>query len=157
MQVTTQAVTKTLTVDAPPERAFQVFTSGFDSWWPRSHHTGDGDLLEAIIEPTAGGRWYARTTVGEEEWGRVLVWDPPNRLVLDWQLDADFKYDASFHTDVEVRFIPEGAACTRVEFEHRDLDRYGERAAEHAAALGSEGGWSGILETYAGELARNSA
>jgi len=157
MQVTRQAVTKTLTVDATQERAFDVFTEGFDTWWPRTHHTGEGDLVEAVIEGREGGRWYGRTTVGEEEWGRVLVWDRPDRLVLDWQLDADFKYDANFHTDIEVRFVAEGEGRTRVEFEHRDLERYGERAAAHAAALGSEGGWKGILDTYAGELARNSA
>ena len=157
MQVTNQAVTKSLAVDAPQERAFEVFALRFDSWWPRTHHTGDGDLVEAFIEPREGGRWWATTTAGEEEWGRVLVWDPPNRLVLDWQLDADFKYDAGFHTDVEVRFIADADGRTRVEFEHRDLERYGDRAAAHIAALGSDGGWNGILDTYAGELARNSA
>lgn len=157
MELTKQVVSKSLAVDAPPQRAFEVFALRFDSWWPRSHHTGDGDLVEAVIEPRQGGRWYATTTAGEEEWGRVLVWDPPNRLVLDWQLDADFKYDAGLHTDVEVRFIPESDARTRVEFEHRDLERYGDRAAQHAAVLGSEGGWNGLLELYAGELASNSA
>jgi len=153
----TAAVTKTLVLDATPERAFRVFTAGFDTWWPRSHHTGEGDLVEAIIEPREGGRWYAKTTVGEEEWGRVLTWDPPHRLVLDWQLDSDFKYNADFHTDIEVRFVAGGDARTRVEFEHRNLDRYGDKAAAHTAVLGSEGGWNGILDGYAGELARNSA
>lgn len=157
MQMTTAAVTKTLVVDATPERAFRVFTAGFDSWWPRTHHTGEGDLLEAVIEPREGGRWYAKTTVGEEDWGRVLAWEAPNRLVLDWQLNSDFHYDAGFHTDVEVRFVAEGETRTRVEFEHRDLDRYGAQAAEHVARLGSEGGWNGILNAYAAELARNSA
>ena len=157
MQATPQAVTKTVTVDATPERSFDVFTLGFDTWWPRTHHTGEGEVVEAFIEPRVGGRWGARTTLGEEAWGRVLVWDPPRRLVLDWQLDADFVYDPDFHTDVEVRFVAEGEARTRVEFEHRDLGRYGVRAAKHASVLGSEGGWSGILDTYAGELARNSA
>lgn len=153
MQSTAQTVERTLVVEAAQERAFEVFTAGFDTWWPRSHHTGDGDLLEVLIEPAAGGRWYARTTVGEEEWGRVLVWEPPQRIVLDWQLGADFKYDPEFHTEVEARFVAEGPDRTRVEFEHRNLDRYGERAAEMAAALGSEGGWLGILRTYASTVA----
>lgn len=149
MQTTTNAVTKTLVIEATQERAFEVFTAGFDSWWPRTHHTGEGDLHRAVIEPVEGGRWYAATSVGEEEWGRVLVWDPPHRVVLDWQLNADFTYDAGFHTEVEARFVPQGRARTRLEFEHRNIDRYGDRAAELAATLGSEGGWTGILNGYA--------
>jgi hypothetical protein len=149
MQTTRPAVTKTIVVEASQSKAFEVFTAGFDSWWPRSHHTGEGDLIEAIIEPHEGGRWYAKTSVGEEDWGKVLIWDPPGRIVLDWQLNADFKYDAGFHTEVEARFVPEGDNRTRLEFEHRDLHRYGDRAAELAASLGSEGGWTGILKGYA--------
>jgi hypothetical protein len=149
MTVTTNAIARSISVEAPQERAFEVFTTGFDSWWPRSHHTGDGELREAIIEPRQGGRWYARTTAGEEEWGRVLVWDPPQRVVLDWQLNADFAYDADFHTEVEARFVAESPTRTRLEFEHRNLDRYGERAEQTAASLGSEGGWTGILASYA--------
>ena len=95
-----------------------------------------------------------RTTVGEEDWGRVLVWEPPHRIVLDWQLNADFKYDPEFHTEVEARFVPLGPDRTRLEFEHRNIDRYGDRAAEMAAALGSEGGWSGILTTFATAAAK---
>ena len=148
MQATASAVRKTFTVEASQERAFQVFTTGFDSWWPRSHHTGDGDLLEAVIEPVVGGRWYARTTVGQEDWGRVLAWEPHDRVVLDWQLNADFKYDPGFHTEVEARFVAEGPGRTRVEFEHRNIDRYGGRAAEMSAALSSEGGWTGIMDAY---------
>ena len=149
METTVSTVKRTLVVEAAQERAFHVFTAGFDTWWPRSHHTGDGDLLEAIIEPAVGGRWFARTTVGEEDWGRVVVWEPPHRVVLDWQLNADFKYDSDFHTEVEARFVAESQHRTRLEFEHRNIDRYGDRAAELAAALGSDSGWSGILNAYA--------
>jgi Activator of Hsp90 ATPase homolog 1-like protein len=149
METTVPIVKRTLVVEAAQERAFHVFTAEFDSWWPRSHHTGEGDLLEATIEPAAGGRWFARTTVGEEDWGRVLVWEPPYRVVLDWQLNADFEYDSEFHTEVEARFAAESPDRTRVEFEHLNIDRYGDRAAEMAAALGSDGGWTGILSAYA--------
>jgi uncharacterized protein YndB with AHSA1/START domain len=149
----TNAVRRTVVVEAPQERAFEVFTAGFDSWWPRSHHTGEGDLDTAVIEPRVGGRWYALTTVGEEDWGRVLVWDPPNRIVLDWQLDAAFRYDPEFHTEVEARFVAETDSRTRLEFEHRDLHHYGDRAAEMAAALGAEGGWPGIVDAYAAAVA----
>ena len=143
------AVRKTLTVEASQQKAFEVFTTGFDSWWPRSHHTGEGDLVEARIEPREGGRWCATSTVGEEEWGRVLVWDPPNRVVLAWQLNGDFRYDADFQTEVEARFVAKGPNRTRLEFEHRNLDRYGERAAELRGVLDSEGGWTGILAGFA--------
>ena len=146
--MTDNALARTLVVDAPLERAFEVFTAGFDSWWPRSHHTGEGDLLEAFIDPRQGGRWWATTTAGTEEWGRVLVWDPPHRVVLDWQLDATFSYDAEFHTEVEARFVAESPTRTRLEFEHRNLDRYGDRAEEMGKVLGSEGGWTGLLAGY---------
>lgn len=149
METTATAVTKTLTIEAPQEKAFEVFTAGFDSWWPRSHHTGEGDLVMAVVEPRAGGRWYGTTTVGEEEWGRVLVWDPPHRVVLDWQLNADFAYDPDMHTEVEARFIAEGPSRTRLEFQHRDLDRYGERAEAMRSTFESDGGWTGILQGYA--------
>jgi activator of Hsp90 ATPase-like protein len=149
MQTTVATVKRILIVETTQERAFHVFTAGFDCWWPRFHHTGDGDLVEAIIEPSAGGRWFARTTVGEEDWGRVLVWEPPYRVVLDWQLNADFKYDAEFHTEVEARFVAESPDRTRLEFEHRNIDRYGDRAGDMAAALGSDRGWTGILNAYA--------
>jgi uncharacterized protein YndB with AHSA1/START domain len=149
MTVTANALSKTITVEAPQQRAFEIFTAGFDSWWPRSHHTGEGELRQAVIEPREGGRWYATTSVGNEEWGRVLVWDPPHRVVLDWQLTAEFSYDADFHSEVEARFVAEGPTRTRLEFEHRNLDRYGDRAAAMAQTLDSEGGWTGILAGYA--------
>lgn len=157
METTTTAVTKTITVEASQDKAFRVFTAGFDSWWPRSHHTGDGDLLEAVIEPSEGGRWYGKSTVGEEEWGRVLVWDPPNRVMLDWQLNAEFKYDPAMHTTVEARFIAEGPNRTRLEFAHRDLDRYGEQADQMRSVFDSEGGWTGLLSSYASAAADAAA
>lgn len=150
---TTDRITRTLTVEAPAARAFEVFTAGFDTWWPRTHHTGEGELLEAVIEPHAGGRWYARTTVGEEEWGRVLVWDPPQRIVLDWQLNVSFSYDQDFHTEVEVRFVADGPGRTRVDFEHRGLDAYGEMKEQAVGALNGEGGWPGILTKFAATAA----
>ena len=154
METMTTAVTKTLTIEVPQERAFEVFTAGFDSWWPRTHHTGAGDLVQAVMEPREGGRWYAISTVGEEEWGRVLVWDPPHRVVLDWQINADFVSDPGMHTEVEARFHAEGPNRTRLEFQHRDLDRFGERAAHMRDVFDSDGGWTGILGMYAAAAGR---
>jgi uncharacterized protein YndB with AHSA1/START domain len=142
-------VRKSLSVNATPERAFEVFTARFDSWWPRSHSIGQSPLAEAVLEPRTGGRWYGRLADGSEaEWGDVLAWDPPRRLVLAWRIGADWTYRADLLTEVEVRFTAEGER-TRVDFEHRGLERMGEKAAETRIALDSDGGWTGILKLYA--------
>ena len=150
---TTIAPVRTATlVEAPIEQAFDVFTIGFGTWWPASHHTGEGELADAILECREGGRWYERTTDGSEsEWGRVLAFEPPHRLLLAWHLDADFRYDPEpgRATEVEVRFTAEGPGRTRVELEHRLLERYGERADEVRGQVGSEGGWPGLLGRFA--------
>jgi uncharacterized protein YndB with AHSA1/START domain len=148
--MTDVAVRKTVTVNSSADQAFKVFTEGFDSWWPRSHKVGDADLKQAVLEGKEGGRWYEIDVDGNEcDWGRVLVWDPPRRLVLAWQLDAGWHYDPNFLTEVEVTFVPEEADRTRVELEHRDLDRFGASREQMRLAFGSEGGWAGLLEAYA--------
>jgi len=146
-------VQRSVTVAAPPERAFEVFTAGFASWWPSSHSIIEGGYEGAYIEPHEGGRWYERSKAGVEEvWGRVLSYEPPHRLVLSWQLDGEFEIDAdgSRATEVEVRFAPE-ADGTRVDLEHRGFERRADGAAI-ADAVGAEGGWGSLLETYAGAV-----
>ncbi|HXW40582.1 MAG TPA: SRPBCC family protein [Xanthobacteraceae bacterium] len=143
-------VRKSVRVDAPPERAFEVFTAGIGRWWPKSHHIGAAELDAPVIEPKAGGRWYERGVDGVEcEIGKVLVWEPPARLVLAWQLTAGWKYDRNLVTEVEVRFIPDGAGATRVELEHRNLERYGDRADVLRGQIDSAGGWSSLLQLFA--------
>lgn len=135
------SVTKSITVEASREIAFKVFTERMSTWWPEGHHIGKSTIAAVIIESKAGGRWAERGVDGVEcDWGRVLAWEPPARLLLAWQLTADFKYDASFSTEVEVRFIEEGPRRTRVELEHRQLDRFGARADEMRKAFDSDGG-----------------
>jgi len=142
-------VRKSVRVGAPPERAFKVFTDGIGRWWPKTHHIGAADLDALVIEPKAGGRWYERGVDGSEcDVGKVLVWEPPARLVLAWQLTADWKFDLGLITEVEVRFIADGANATRVEPEHRDLERYGERADGVRATIDSPEGWNGILQLF---------
>src|ERR1700744_1523257 len=120
-------IRKSLTVRATPQRAFEVFTAGFDRWWPKAHHIGASPLQKAVIEPGVGGRWYGLHEDGSEGlWGNVLVWDPPARLVLAWRITAEWRYDPALLTTVEVRFVPVGAAETRVELEHRDLEAFGD-------------------------------
>jgi uncharacterized protein YndB with AHSA1/START domain len=146
------AVRKTIVVNAPQEHTFLVFTEKHGGWWPlASHHIGAQAAQTAILEPRAGGRWYERGVDGSEcDWGRVLVWDPPHRLVLSWEIGADWKHDPTFSTEVEVRFIAEGPRTTRVELEHRDLERFGDKAQTMRSAFDSEGGWTGILQRFGG-------
>jgi uncharacterized protein YndB with AHSA1/START domain len=157
---TTAAFRTTITVAAPIERAFSVFTAGFDSWWPRAHHIGSSDLAEVVIEGRVGGRWLERDTDGSEcEWGRVLDWDPPNGVALSWHLNVDFEYDPdpARASRVDVRFVAEGDASTRVEFEHSDLDRVGSAWPKLLHEISSEGGWSGLLSRFAREAAQEPA
>lgn len=142
-------IKKELVVEAPAERAFRVFTGNMGAWWPKEHHIGTSPLADCIIEPRLGGRWYEKTEDGATcDWGKVLAWDPPKRVVLAWQLNAEFKFDPTFVTEVEVKFYAEGPKRTRVEFEHRNIERYGEKAAGLEKEL--SGGWGGILESYKG-------
>jgi uncharacterized protein YndB with AHSA1/START domain len=142
-------VRKSVSVAASPERAFEVFTAGFDRWWPRTHSIGEAPLKTAVIEPRAGGRWYGLLENGREaEWGDVLVWEPPHRVVLAWRIGSDWAYDADLLTEVEVSFRPEGGR-TRVELEHRHLERMGEGAEGARAQFDSSGGWGMLLQMFA--------
>jgi len=149
------AVRQSVVVDAPPERAFAVFTAGMTSWWPiESHSIGTKPMTAAVMEPRTGGRWFERAADGSEcDWGRVLAWEPPHRVVLAWQISSDWQADPDIHTEVEVRFHPEDAERTRVELEHRGLESYGPRAEEMRGIFGSDGGWRGLLGRFA-ETAR---
>lgn len=100
-------VRRSVTVKASPARAFEVFTSGFSSWWPKTHSIGTVPLKTAIIEPRAGGRWYETGEDGSEcPWGDVIAWEPPQRIVLAWRIGTDWKFDPDLLTEVEVRFVP---------------------------------------------------
>ena len=151
--MTDDAVVVTVVVEATQQRAFDVFTTGFGTWWPmESHHIGEKDAVDAVIEPRAGGRWFERAADGSEcDWGRVLEWEPPSRITLAWHLNPDFRYDPdpALATQVEVRFIPEGASTTRVELEHRGFAVHGERGETMKGAVGSDGGWKGLLQRFA--------
>jgi uncharacterized protein YndB with AHSA1/START domain len=141
-------IQKTVTVQASPQRAFEVFTDRLDTWWPRTHHIGAAALKRAVLEPKVGGRWYEIGEDGSEcLWGDVLVWEPPTRLVLAWRIGADFKFDPDLTTEVEVNFTTMAGGATRVDFEHRLLENMGEGAARVRESLNN--GWAPILETYA--------
>lgn len=143
-------VTKTVTVPASAERAFTVFTERFGTWWP-GHHIGSAELAEAVIEPREGGRWFERGVDGSEcDWGVVLAFEPPARILLSWHLQGDWTYhpDPARASEVEVRFVAEAPDRTRVELEHRHIERHDDPEAVRGG-VDSPNGWPGILAGYA--------
>lgn len=145
-------VRKTVEVAAPLEVAFDVFTTRFASWWPASHHIAAEPFVDAVIEPELGGRWYERDAEGREcDWGRVLAWEPPHRLVLSWAINPQFQQesDPGRASEVEIRFLAVDGSCTRVELEHRYFERHGEGGAQMRDSVDSTGGWGDILAGYA--------
>ena len=152
---TIPAVTASVTVAASVEQAFKVFTASFATWWPASHHIGEAEMAEAIIEPRVGGRWYERGVDGSEcDWGRVIVWEPPHRLVLTWQITGEWRYDPdpAHASELEITFTAEDAGHTRVELEHRHLERLVGGDSIRQAVSGPNG-WSALLATYARAVA----
>jgi uncharacterized protein YndB with AHSA1/START domain len=140
-------VKKTLAVRAPPEKAFKVFTEGFERWWPKGHTVGTSPMARAVIEPRLGGRWYEIGEDGSEcQWGEVLAWEPPARVMLAWRLSTEWKADPNAYSEVEVLFtaLPDGT--TRVDFEHRKLEGLGAGAEQLRAQL--DGGWAPILADF---------
>jgi uncharacterized protein YndB with AHSA1/START domain len=144
-------VRKTIIVNVSTERAFRVFTEGFDSWWPRSHHIGKGALEKAVIETRLGGRCYGREADGTEcPWGTVLVWEPPHRFVIAWQITHEWGYqpDLEKASEVEVQFTPEPGGGTRVDLEHRHFSRMGPGGDSMRVGVSAEGGWGSLLVAF---------
>lgn len=145
-------VRKTVTVDASIDHAFRVFTEGFDTWWPRSHHIGKSPMRKAILEPRAGGRCYSQQEDGTDcDWGTVLACEPPTRLVIAWQITHEWGYepDLTKSSEVEIRFTALSAETTRVELEHRHFERMGPGAASMRTAVDSQMGWGDLLKMFA--------
>ena len=152
MTTATATAHASVVVDAPQERAFAVFTDGIDNWWPREHTIGEAELKEMVLEPKVGGRAYGIGVDGSEsDWGRVLAFDRPNRIVVSWDITLQWKHEPNVAktSEFEVRFIPEGPDRTRVELEHRHLERHGEGWEAMRDAVGSPNGWQGGLELFA--------
>ena len=150
MHPTATVVTRSVTVEVDQQRAFDVFTAGIGSWWNRDHHLGDQPMKDIIVEPSVGGRCYTTQENGKEyDWATVLVWEPPDRVVLGWHLNEQWQCDKNFVTEVEVTFRPDGANRTHVTLEHRDLEKYGAAKDAIAESLAGDHGWKGSLERYA--------
>jgi uncharacterized protein YndB with AHSA1/START domain len=151
-------VRKSIEVRAEPARAFEAFTARMGRWWIRGYSINrDSAIADVIIEPKVGGRWYERGQDGSEcEWGKVLAWEPPGRVVLAWQIEAgasadQWQYNPALITELEVRFVAAGAGVTRVELEHRNLERLGAHAARMREIFESPMGWGGLLDAFARE------
>jgi uncharacterized protein YndB with AHSA1/START domain len=145
-----------IVVDAPPDVAFSVFTEDLGSWFPSDYNLMDTPIVERVFEPRVGGRVFDRGEDGSEcQWARVLTWDPPTRVVFSWDISAQWQIESDLDktSEVEVQFTAEGEGRTRVELEHRNLDRHGEGWEEHREAVGGDSGWTGLLQRFADRLA----
>jgi DNA-binding transcriptional ArsR family regulator/uncharacterized protein YndB with AHSA1/START domain len=145
------SVRTAVVVEAPIERAFSVFTEGIGTWWSPDHHILQGELAEMVFEPRQGGHVYDRGVDGSEcRWARVLVFEPPNRVVIGWDISLQWQLepDPTRASEIDVRFVPEGPNRTRVELEHRHLDRHGDGWEQMRDAVGSPDGWQKSLRRY---------
>ncbi|SRR6266508_4812330 len=147
-----EVVRKTITVEASQHHAFEVFTTGLGAWWPKEYSIGEADMADFVLEPKAGGRWYEVGVDGKEcDTGRVLAFEPPDRLVVAWHLNENWQYDAdpAHASEFEVRFIAEGETRTRVELVHSGFERHGAGADAVRGGVDSPQGWSFCLERFA--------
>ena len=142
-------VQKTVRVAVSPQKAFEIFTARMSKWWLLEHSILKTPRESVVVEPRKGGRWYERGVDGTEcMWGYVIAWEPPNRVVLTWQIDGAWQFSEQFVTELEIRFIPDGPDGTRVELEHRNMERFGEGAEAMRAALDGNEGWGAELASF---------
>ena len=154
-QATDTSVRHSIVVDAPIERAFSVFTGRFDAFKPREHNLLDVDIAETVFETHVGGNIYDRGVDGSEcRWARVLAFEPPDRVVFSWDISPHWQLetDPDRTSEVEVRFIAETGDRTRVELEHRNLDRHGDGWEGVREGVAGEGGWPLYLDRFAQQL-----
>jgi uncharacterized protein YndB with AHSA1/START domain len=155
VQTEPTTVQESIVVEAPIERAFEVFTSEMESWWPPDHHILDAPLARMVVEPRVGGHIYdVGTDDSECRWARVLAFEPPTRLVFTWDINLQWQIETDHDktSEIEVRFIPEGDSRTRVELEHRNLDRHGDGWENMRGAVGSPGGWARGMNRFAAAI-----
>jgi uncharacterized protein YndB with AHSA1/START domain len=158
--MTTQAQDTTartsIVVDAPIEHAFTVFTDGFGSFKPPEHNLLQVEIAETVFESHVGGHIYDRGVDGSEcRWARVLAYEPPNRVVFSWDISPQWQIETDLEktSEVEVRFTSETPERTRVELEHRHLDRHGAGWEQERDGVGGDQGWPLYLERFAEQLA----
>ncbi|WP_182887136.1 SRPBCC family protein [Microbispora sp. H10885] len=150
--MTQTAVNRSVVIDAPVEHAFKVFTERFGDFKPREHNLLGAAIAETVFEARAGGHIYDRAEDGSEcRWARVLAYEPPSRVVFSWDIGVQWQIEADTAnaSEVEVRFIEESPSRTRVELEHRHIDRHGPGWESLAEGVGNDQGWPLYLDRYA--------
>ncbi|KAB1906658.1 SRPBCC family protein [Micromonospora tulbaghiae] len=153
MSGTDAVVRRQIVVDAPVERAFAVFTERFGDFKPKEHNLLSSPIAETVFEPKVGGHIYDRAEDGSEcAWARILVFEPPDRLVFSWDISPAWQLEQDLEnaSEVEVRFVAETPGRTRVELEHRNLDRHGPGWESVRDGVGHDEGWPLYLNRYAG-------
>jgi uncharacterized protein YndB with AHSA1/START domain len=151
VQAPSTSVQRSIVVAAPVERAFSVFTAEMETWWPPDHHILEAPLARMVFEPREGGRIYDVGTDGSQcQWSRVLAYEPPTRVLISWDINLQWKVETDHErtSEIEIRFTAEGDNRTRVDLEHRNIDRHGVGWEQMAAAVGSPGGWGRGLERF---------
>jgi uncharacterized protein YndB with AHSA1/START domain len=151
MEPKIESISLGVEVALPTERAFAFFTDHFALWWPREYTWGQEVLEDIGLEPREGGLCFERGPDGFRcDWGRVLSWEPPHRLMLAWQISPrrEPEPNPAKASTLDITFVADTPARTRVMLEHRDFERHGTGAAEYCAALASPRGWSWILDRY---------
>jgi uncharacterized protein YndB with AHSA1/START domain len=152
MQATDTSVKASIVVEAPIERAFAVFTEDFGRFKPSEHNLLGVEIAETVFEPREGGHLYDRGVDGSEcRWARVLAYEPPTRVVFSWDISPHWQIETDLEktSEVEVRFVAEAPERTRVELEHRNLERHGTGWEGVRDGVASEGGWPLYLQRYA--------
>jgi uncharacterized protein YndB with AHSA1/START domain len=140
-------IVRSVIVKVEPPRAFELFTSRIQEWWPKNKTIGREPPVAVVLEPRVEGRWFERDAHGQEtQWGKVLCWEPPHRLLLAWQIGADWAYHTDLLTEVELSFKAHAPGGTVVTLEHRYLERLGSDAARVREML--DGGWPTLLGEF---------
>jgi uncharacterized protein YndB with AHSA1/START domain len=158
-QAAETSVRTSIVVEASIERAFRVFTEDFDRIKPREHNMLAVEIAETVLEPRVGGRIFDRGVDRSEcHWARVLAYEPPDRLVFSWDISPQWQIESQREktSEVEVRFIAETPERTRVELEHRNLDRHGPGWESERDGVGGEGGWPLYLQRFADLITEQS-
>ena len=154
---TDTSVKKSVTVKCSREHAFEIFNKRYDLWWPKTHKIGSADFKTAVVEEKVGGRWYEVGVDGSTcEWGKVLAYEPPSRVVLAWHTQPNWTHDPdpNHASRVEITFTDLGGGQTRVDLVHSDLENHGHGWQEMRAQLAD--GWSSIMDGY-GQAAEKAA
>ena len=147
-------VRKSVHVKAPIAHAFEVFTSGLTRWWPFDHGVGKKPIAKVLMEPRLGGRWLEIAHDGSEtSVATITLWEPPHRLVMIWQINAQWKPDPAMKSEVDIRFTADGPGATHVELVHHKFETMG---AEAGASMRKDvnGGWPGLIERFVREAER---